>query len=302
MSDTKCLTILLAVDGSPHSEAAVRLVLSMRWPAGTLARVLAVTPDRYSLAGLSPEAQSVLADTLAGLRRVDQTSAEALTARVTARLRAAGMTAEMEVYAGRPSEVILQRAADLRADLIVIGAKGLSAPGEYLLGSTAHKLAHYADCSVLVARPPQRAQPLSMIFTADGSPEAQRATEFLCALSLPQWAEVTVVSVVEIAVGVEDGEGRPVADVPEVVRRALFDTAEAWTSQVVARLSNGGTKVRSAIRCGHPAKEILSAAEEQDADLILVGARGQTRAGPFRLGGVAQKVVKYAPCSVLVVR
>jgi len=60
--------------------------------------------------------------------------------------------------------------------------------------------------------------------------------------------------------------------------------------------------LRSAVRLGYAAKEILSAAQEYDADLIAIGARGQTRAEPFRLGGVAQKVVKYAPCSVLVVR
>jgi nucleotide-binding universal stress UspA family protein len=52
----------------------------------------------------------------------------------------------------------------------------------------------------------------------------------------------------------------------------------------------------------YPADEILAAAQEQDADLIVVGARGRTRAGPFRMGDVAQKVVKYGSCSVLVVR
>jgi nucleotide-binding universal stress UspA family protein len=63
-----------------------------------------------------------------------------------------------------------------------------------------------------------------------------------------------------------------------------------------------GAHVRSTVRFGHPADEILATAQEQDADLIVVGARGRTRAGPFRMGDVAQKVVKYASCSVLVVR
>ena len=43
-----------------------------------------------------------------------------------------------------------------------------------------------------------------------------------------------------------------------------------------------------------PAHEILAAAREQDADLIVVGARDRTREGPFRMGDLAQKVVKYA--------
>jgi len=302
MSQEKTLQVLLAVDGSAHSEAAVTLTAGMTWPAGAATHVLAVVPERWSFGDLSPEAQRVLDDTLVKVRQVERAAAERLAAQAAERLRAHNVMAEAEAREGRPSEVILQRAADLPADLIVIGARGLSAPGEFLLGSTAHKLTHYAGCSVLVARLSVREQPVSVIFAADGSPAAQRAADFLCALSLPQWAEATVVGVAEIAVGPAAGEHLVVTDVPEAVRQALLDAAEARVAEVVKHLRGCGAQVRSAIRLGHPAGEILAAAKEQDADLIVVGARGQTRAAPFPLGGVAQKVVKYAPCSVLVVR
>lgn len=302
MSVQQSLKMVLAVDGSPHSQAAARLAAGAPWPAGNTATVLAVVPERWSFSGLTPEAQSVLADTLAGLRRTDRIAAEGLAAQVAGRLRAHNLTTTVEVREGRPSEVILQCAAELPADLIVIGAKGLSAPDAFWLGSTAHKVAHYAECSVLVVRPSERAQPLSVILAADGSPEAQRAAEFLCALSLPHWAEVTVVGVAEFRAGVLAEESSGVANVPEVARRVLLEAAEACVAEAVERLRGCGAHVASAIYLGHPAKEILSAAQEQDADLIAVGARGLTRAEPFRLGGVAQKVVKYAPCSVLVVR
>jgi universal stress protein A len=67
-------------------------------------------------------------------------------------------------------------------------------------------------------------------------------------------------------------------------------------------LRDCGAQVGGGVRIGHPADEILSAARDQEADMIIVGARGRTSATCFRLGGVAQKVVRYAPCSVLVVR
>ncbi len=67
-------------------------------------------------------------------------------------------------------------------------------------------------------------------------------------------------------------------------------------------LGDCGAQVQRVIRLGHAATQILFVATERDADLIVLGARSQARAGSFRLGGVAQKVVKYAPCSVLVVR
>ena len=213
------------------------------------------------------------------------------------RLRAHDLAVEVLVREGRPAEVILEQAVAMPADLIVIGAKGLSAPDSFRLGAAAHKLAHYADCPVLVVRPPERAQLLSAILATDGSPEAQRAAEFLCALSLPRWTEVTVVSVAEAKGGI-----LPSASVPESLRRTLFDAAKAHADEMMQSLCGCSAHVRSIVRFGHPADEILATAQEQDADLIVVGARGRTRAGPFGMGDVAQKIVKYASCSVLVVR
>jgi nucleotide-binding universal stress UspA family protein len=291
------LPVLLAVDGSSYSDAEATLVASITWPAGSSVRVLAVVPERLPLLGLSPETQRMVDESLSDLRQQEWVVAETLTTQVANRLRAHDLAVEVLVREGRPAEVILEQAVAMSADLIVIGAKGLSAPDEFRLGATAHKLAHYADCSVWVVRPPERAQLLSAILATDGSPEAQRAAEFLCALSLPRWTEVTVVSVADAKGGILPG-----ASLPESLRRTLFDAAKSCADEMMQSLCDCGAHVRSTVRFGHSADEILAAAQERDADLIVVGARGRTRAGPFRMGDVAQKVVKYASCSVLVVR
>ena len=291
------LTVMLAVDGSSYSDTEATLVAGITWPAETAVRVLSVVRGRLPLEGLSAETQRVVDESLADLRRQEWAAAETLAAQVADRLRAHDLTVETQVREGRPAAVILEQAGALAADLIVIGAKGLSAPDQFRLGATAHKLAHYADCPVLVVRPPERVQLLSTVLATDGSPEAQQAAAFLCALSLPRWAEVTVVSVAEAKEGGLSGGG-----LPESLRRTLLDAAEVRAAETRDNLGACGAQVQSAVRFGHPADEILSAAQEQDADLIVVGARGRTRAGPFRMGDVAQKVVKYASCSVLVVR
>ena len=302
MLDNPPPKLLLAVDGSPHSEAAVRLVAEMPWPAGTSACVATVLPEPWSFSGLSLEAQSVVEDTLAKVRGAYQRSAELLVNETVVQLRARGLCAEAAVLEGRPSEAILRQAAGHPADLIVIGAKGLSAPDAFHLGSTAQKLAEYAECSVLIARPFEREQPLSLILAADGSPEARQAACFLCALALPQWAEVNVVSVAEASVGLSADDRRLTADVPDAYRKEMLDAAEARAAAVMADLHECGAQVQRVIRLGHPAAEILAAAQERDADLIIVGASGEHGTDPFRLGGVAQKVIKHAPCSVMVVR
>jgi nucleotide-binding universal stress UspA family protein len=50
------------------------------------------------------------------------------------------------------------------------------------------------------------------------------------------------------------------------------------------------------------AKALIAVAEEQDADLLVVGNRSVSRASRFLLGSVPNKVSHHAPCSVLIVR
>ena len=61
-------------------------------------------------------------------------------------------------------------------------------------------------------------------------------------------------------------------------------------------------KVQTFAREGDPADAILDVAEEQQADLIVVGNKGMTGAARFLLGSVPNKVSHHAPCSVLIVR
>ena len=63
-----------------------------------------------------------------------------------------------------------------------------------------------------------------------------------------------------------------------------------------------GVDVNTVARQGDPADAILDTAEEQNADLIIVGNKGMTGAKRFLLGSVPNKVSHHAPCSVLIVR
>jgi nucleotide-binding universal stress UspA family protein len=63
-----------------------------------------------------------------------------------------------------------------------------------------------------------------------------------------------------------------------------------------------GLDVETFARQGDPADAILDVAEEQRADLIVVGNKGMTGAKRFLLGSVPNKVSHHAPCSVLIIR
>jgi nucleotide-binding universal stress UspA family protein len=74
--------------------------------------------------------------------------------------------------------------------------------------------------------------------------------------------------------------------------------------QVLARASSiaAGSEVETHARTGDPAEAIIQVAEEENADLIVVGNKGMQGARRFMLGNVPNKVSHHAPCSVLIVR
>jgi nucleotide-binding universal stress UspA family protein len=68
------------------------------------------------------------------------------------------------------------------------------------------------------------------------------------------------------------------------------------------RLKEAGLAVEKNVREGDPADTIIDVAEEQNADLIVVGARGGTRLRRFMLGSVSSKLAHHMPTSLLIVR
>lgn len=132
----------------------------------------------------------------------------------------------------------------------------------------------------------------------DFSETAEAALAYAVGLAQKLGARVTVVHAYEVP-----SHGSPEVLVLatdwlkqfEVVAREALD-------QVVARVRKGGFSAEAALRRGVAWREIIATAEEAKADLIVVGTEGRSGVGRALLGSVAEKVVRTAPCPVLVVR
>jgi len=127
--------ILLAVDGSKASDRALHFLLHDVKPAkkgGIEVTVLYVLP---------PFAYSEVA--VAGIN---------LAHRYADKLAAAGYRVHEAYMPGDPADEIVAAAKSRRVDLVVAGAKGLSAVGRFLLGSVSTKLVRHCPCSILVVR------------------------------------------------------------------------------------------------------------------------------------------------------
>ncbi len=134
--------ILLAVDGSEHSDRAVEAVTTLAAGGGT--EVLVLHLQELGIAGR------------AGPVPLEQHSEAAdLVNKVTSQLKEAGVNARGEARSALTSDVapeIIASAKEFGAKLIVMGTRGRSDFASLLVGSVAHKVIHHAHCPVLVTR------------------------------------------------------------------------------------------------------------------------------------------------------
>jgi nucleotide-binding universal stress UspA family protein len=132
-----------------------------------------------------------------------------------------------------------------------------------------------------------------ILFAYDGSEPARRALEY--ASRLAPHDEVAVISVAPALIEAPHTEEYtdPTHD-PARARRDLDDARGV--------LEAGGARVEPIFVTGNPAAEIIKAAEEHSTELIVVGSRGQHSLERFLVGSIAERLVRHAPCDVLVVR
>lgn len=145
------MKVLLAVDGSPYSQAAVDEIARRPWPDGVTVRVLSVIQPQTP-----PATEIVLAGaTLESIRQQQTAEAEGLVARAAATVAAARVTTETVVREGDARSVIVDEAEAWGADLIVVGSHGRTGLKRWLLGSVAQAVVGHAHCSVEVVRRPE---------------------------------------------------------------------------------------------------------------------------------------------------
>jgi len=142
----------------------------------------------------------------------------------------------------------------------------------------------------------------SIVVGTDGSDTATEAVRQATELAQLLGASVHLVSAYEPI-----GEGRLREErqqVPDDMQWMVNprEDVDATLRQAAERIKETGVKAETYAREGDPADAILDVAEEQKADLIIVGNKGMTGAKRFLLGSVPNKVSHHAPCSVMIIR
>jgi nucleotide-binding universal stress UspA family protein len=142
----------------------------------------------------------------------------------------------------------------------------------------------------------------SIVVGTDGSDTAKEAVRQALELARSVGARVLLVSAYQPVSGMRlRAEG---AQIPEDVQWMVNprEEVDATLADAAGAAREAGVAAETFPRQGDPADAILDVAEEQDADLIVVGNKGMTGAKRFLLGSVPNRVSHHAPCSVLIIR
>jgi nucleotide-binding universal stress UspA family protein len=216
---------------------------------------------------------------------------------VTKRARAAF---EVFVDQGSAYAEIVRRAEHWRPDLLVVGSHGHTGLKRILLGSVAERVTRYAPCAVLVARPGAHAS--TVVAATDLSDVSLPALTAGRDEAARRHAALVVVHAVDIEPTYAMA-GLPFGGVPLTVSaEVLRDVQAAASTMLTTALKSAKTTAEARVVAGDAAAAIVNEAETRDAELVVVGTHGRTGLARVALGSVAEKVVRAAPCSILVVR
>ena len=308
----KAMKILLAVDGSEASLAAVEEAARTPWPEGSVVRIVSVTDIPFPT---QQWAMPMPTSSYEEWERIFEERSVENTAQAMARFgEIAGAQTEMmaKTLKGDPKIAILDEAEHWGADLIVIGTHSYNALERFWLGSVSRAVASNAKCSVEIARRPKvqgaSGKAMRILLAVDGSEFGAAAVEEVANRPWPSGSKVHVISVIHLPFE----PGPEVWALPESyyfkLEKAERERAESAINLAIARLRESDAARETPLTLtsedivGRAAETIIETAKKWGADLVALGSHGRRGFTRFLLGSVSHAVASHAPCSVEIVR
>ncbi|MHB8840272.1 MAG: universal stress protein [Candidatus Aquicultor sp.] len=195
---------------------------------------------------------------------------------------------------GNTHKAIIDVAEERDADLIAVGQKGRSGLGRLLLGSVAARVIGYSPMDVLVVPDNTVLNWNTILLATDGSAYSKSAADKAIQIASHYGSALKVVSVVDVPY-------EAYGDAPDTLER-MEEKARAIVETVKGRAQEFNVKAETFVMDGVSQDRIIELAEEQQANVIVMGSHGRTGLARLLMGSVTEKVIGHAPCPVLVVK
>jgi nucleotide-binding universal stress UspA family protein len=299
------MKIIAAVDESRHSDFVTELLTRLPLPEPSEI-VLVNVVENLSGYAYGARVRTLLAETF---QHQHEEAAKNLLRRMHARLEPSVSVVRQELMHGHVADRITALAESEKANLVVLGARGVNALERFLLGSTSEKVIAYAGCSVLVGHHSETetvpvaeatSKPLRILVACDGSKHSEAGLDQIASLRLRDQAEVQLVTVQTLVTSFRMDVMQQMSNEWQEERKHASELLEVAAERL---RSSGVLNVRTRVQEGtNIAEELLRIADHDQVDLIVIGASGKSSVDRFLLGSVSKRLVRHAPCSVWVAR
>lgn len=296
--------ILVPLDGSETANAALPHAAALARGLGRGLALLRVIPSVGTLERMVWPTGVALANPIGLEETLAQARADLRAC--AAAWQAADLPVTTEVRQGDPAVTILTCAEQRPdVDLIAMTTHGRGGVGRWLLGSVAERVLAHTPVPLLLVRAPAATPPPTVAYRTilvplDGSVAAELALGEAARVARATGARLLLLTVTLSP-----------AMIAEIGMDAVWLTSAfaqqdqelaAALDATVRRVAAPDLEVRTAIRTGDPATEILAACAAEHADLIVMSTQGRSGLDRVLLGSVALKVVRHASLPVLLVR
>ncbi|HXG08223.1 MAG TPA: universal stress protein [Gemmataceae bacterium] len=299
-------SLLVPLDGSTFGEQALPLALSIAHRAKAVLRLAHV---HVPLAAMYVEGVPFLDNDLESEAKEHERAYLDAVVKRLASDPAVSLTSTL--LEGPIANALLEYAAAVGVDLLIMTTHGRGPLSRFWLGSVADQLVRQAPMPILLVRPREGSPELPggpcfrhILIPLDGSPLAEQAIEPAVALGSLFEVGYTLLRVVNPLQTVgHDPAGFAISGFDPLVQKRLQVEAEDYLERIAERLRPRATRVLTRVIVGaQPAAAILDAAREQGADLIALATHGRGGLRRLLLGSIADKVLRGATTPVLVRR
>ena len=309
------MNVLLAVDDCPESQTAVSLLQSLQLPSDSSLILLQVIEPKQWTEGIEGKSMIHLRPILSSAKSKEADKAWQFVNKLREPFRNSKLSVTPLVRDGIPGAEILSAIEKYRIDLVVLGTRGRTGLKRFLLGSVSEWVLTEAPCSVLIVRKksgsrPNKSKRLNFLIGTDGSLDANVAVEYLRQLKFPRSSHLTVCHILEKQEALQTELSAQLGltgrfDLKKLtgeIRKTREQRGKELLKTCAGKLSRRGLTIEKLLMHGDPADQLLTISQRKKIDLLVVGSRGITGLRRFLLGSVSHKLVRHAPCSVLVVR
>lgn len=298
------MKVLIPIEGSKYSQAALESVVNRRWPDNTEIRLVNVIRPVEMLLPLPDSQHSKVQqhEDIKSTRELLNDMVQDISPRLP------NCTVDSIVLVGHIPESIVQHAKEWTADLIVVGSHGRKGIDLVLLGSVSRAVLEHAPCPVLTVRSKDDGSEvgdfLRVLIAVDGSSFSRRAVDWVAS---QRWNDETrfklvmAVPLINETYTVEPGQ-RHTSKMLSEWEAGKIEAMELVEDLATKLEEHIGDRTGAEVQEGDPKQIVLDKAAQFHADLIILGSHGRAGLTRLLLGSVSQAVASKATCSVLIIK